>query len=172
VTHVRKRRSMAKGFLGGMIAGLGASWTMNQFWAVKAKLQQQNQPADEHNQEQQREADNPTVKVAQAIARPLLGRELTTDEKPSAGSVVHYAFGALMGGLFGLICEAMPAAHAGFGTLYATALWLGANEAMVPALKLSKPPREYPLEQHLSGLGAHLVYGVTAEAARRGLRAA
>jgi len=159
-----------------MIAGVAASWTMNQFWAVKAKLQQQNQPEGEHHQEQQQEreseSENPTVKVAQAITRPLLGRELTKDEKTRAGWVVHYAFGALMGGLYGLMCEATPAAHAGFGTVFATGLWLGADEAAVPALKLSKPPREYPLAQHLSGLGAHLVYGVTAEAARRGLRAA
>jgi putative membrane protein len=165
---------MTKGFLAGMIAGLAASWAMNQFWAVQSKLQQQSQRRDKdgENQQEQHAPENPTVKVAQAITRPLLQRELTKDEKSKAGMVVHYAFGALMGGLYGLICEAKPAAHAGFGTVYAAALWLAGDEVAVPALKLSKPPSEYPLSQHLSGLGAHLVYGVTAEAARRSLRAA
>ena len=127
---------------------------------------------DAQSGQQQSESDNPTVKVAQAIAGPLLNRELTDDEKRVAGSIVHYAFGALTGGIYGILSEATPLAHAGFGIAYATGLWLAADEGLVPALKLSKPPQDYPMSQHLSGFGAHLVYGVTTEAVRRTLRAA
>lgn len=172
---MRKRRCLARGFLTGAIAGLVASWTMNQFWVVEAKLQKQTQSgSDEKNQQQQeqRASDNPTVKVAEAITRPLLGRELAQDEKKIAGSIVHYVFGALTGGVYGMLNEVMPHAHAGFGTAYAAAVWLGVDEGIVPALKLSRPPTGYSLSQHLSGLGAHLVYGVTTEAVRRTLRAA
>jgi len=166
---------MTRGFLTGMIAGLVASWTMNQFWAVQAKLQKQRQSAGDEageNQQRDRESDNPTVKVAEAITRPLLGRELSKGEKKTAGAVVHYAFGALVGGIYGMLNEATPAARAGFGLAYGAAVWLGADEGMVPALKLSPPPQDSTLSQHLGGLGAHVVYGVTTEAVRRALRAA
>lgn len=173
---MRKQQCLTRGFLVGMVAGLAASWTMNQFWVVQGKLQKQmsSSESDEKNdqQQEQRASDNPTVKVAEAITRPLLHRELSKGEKKTAGSVVHYAFGALVGGLYGMLSEAMPAARAGFGIGYGTAVWLGADEGLVPALKLSKPPEEYSLSEHLSGWGAHLVYGVTAEAVRRGLHAA
>ena len=165
-------RCMAKGFLTGMVAGLAASWAMNQFWAVQSSLKQASDGSDAKEQEQERASDNPTVKVAEFIVRPLLGREMAQSEKKIAGAVVHYAFGALVGGLYGILTEAMPAARAGFGTAYGTVVWLGADEAMVPALKLSPPPQEASLSQHLSGLSAHLVYGAATEAVRRTLRAA
>ena len=161
----RKRRRVARGIVSGAIGGLAGSWMMNQFWALQSKMQQQDE-----QQKEERAVDNPTVKVAEGVARPLLGRELGRNEKKTAGSVVHYSFGAVMGGLYGALCESMPATSAGFGSAYAGALWLGADEVGVPALKLSPLPQETPLPQHLSGLAAHLVYGLTTESVRRLLR--
>jgi putative membrane protein len=168
-------RCLAKGFMTGLAAGVVAAWAMNQFWTVQSKIEEQLHPSEQDKREEQSEqraSDNPTVKVAEAITRSILGRSLSQSEKKTAGSVVHYAFGALIGGLYGVLSEGLPAARAGFGTAYGAAVWLGADEGMVPALKLSKPPQEYPVSQHVSGLGAHLVYGATAEAVRRALRAA
>ena len=75
-----------------------------------------------------------------------------------------------MGALYGLLSEVAPVTRTGFGLAYAAALWLAADEIMVPALKLSKPPDEVPLSKHLEGLGAHLVYGATTEGVRRALQ--
>jgi putative membrane protein len=171
---MRRERSLSKGFLSGMMAGLAAAWAMNAFWTLESKLQQRVHDSEHQGAQDKgkREEDNPTVKVAEAIARPLLGRALSRGEKKAGGSLVHYAFGALVGGIYGLLAEANETARSGFGTGYGAAVWLGADEVMVPALKLSPPPQESPLSQHLSGLGAHLVYGATAEAVRRTLRAA
>jgi putative membrane protein len=167
---VRNNNSLAEALVTGLVSGLVATWTMNQYWEVQSKLQQQMQPSHKEemqNRKEQREEDNPTVKVAEAIARPLLHRELTPDEKKTAGETVHYGFGALMGGIYGVLSEVQPAVTAGFGTAFAVTLWLVVDEGMVPLLKLSGPPQEYPLSQHLKGLGAHLVYGWTTEAVRR-----
>jgi putative membrane protein len=173
---MHRKGSMAAAFFTGMVGGLAASRIMNQFWAVGSKLQRKLQfssaDPENQNQQQQREIDNPTVKVAEVITRPLLNRELRQSEKKIAGSVVHYAFGALVGGLYGVLSEVTPLACAGFGIAYGTAAWLVADEMMVPALKLSQHPQEYSFSQHLGGLGAHLVYGATTEAMRRSLRAA
>jgi len=172
---VRRQRCAGRGFISGLVGGPVASWTMNQFWAVKARLQQQMQSSgdqESQNQQEEREENNPTVKTAETITRPQLKRELTKQEKKTGGSVVHYAFGALTGGVYGMLSEVMPAVSAGFGMAWGSAVWLGADEIMVPSLKLGGRPQAYPLSQHLSGLGAHLVYGLTAEAVRRTMRAA
>ena len=98
-------------------------------------------------------------------------RGLSPDEKEPAGSLVHYLFGAAAGGVYGMLAEKTPAAWIGFGTLFGSVLWFLADEVAVPALHLSKSPREYPLSTHSSALASHLVYGATTELVRAGLRA-
>ena len=51
-------------------------------------------------------------------------------------------------------------------------LWLGADEIMVPALKLSPPPADSPMKTHICGLASHLVYGLTVDGVRRAALAA
>jgi uncharacterized membrane protein YagU involved in acid resistance len=55
---------------------------------------------------------------------------------------------------------------------FGAALFVAADEIVVPALGLSPQPTESSISSHLYGLAAHLVYGVTTEVVRRGLRAA
>src|ERR1700678_440275 len=57
--------------------------------------------------------------------------------------------------------------------MVAPAVWAIADEIAVPALKLSKPPTDYPVSTHASALAAHLVYGIsTALLCREILKAA
>lgn len=170
---MNQARRIGKSVLIGAISGLAASWVMNQYWTAEAKLKQQLRPSESDSgqkQQRQHEPENPTVKIAQGISQNVTGKNLPQEYKQAAGSAVHYGFGAAMGALYGLLAEVAPSTRAGFGLAYATALWLAADEIMVPALKLSKPPDEYPLTKHLEGLGAHLVYGATTEGLRRALQ--
>src|SRR5262249_17565750 len=99
---------------------------------------------------------------------------LKPEQKEPAGNLVHYVFGTAVGGLYGLLAEKAPHTRAGFGTLYGTAVWLGADEVALPLLGLSKAPRHYPWSTHASALASHLVYGSTMElvrlASRRAMR--
>lgn len=163
--HNKNGRCIARGVAIGLMGGLAGSWMMNQFWAVQSKLQQ-----EDPQEKKDRGVDNAPAKVAEAVSRPLLRRQLSRSEKKTGGSIVHYAFGAAMGALYGGLCEAVPAANAGFGSAYGTALWATADEIMVPALKLGPPPQEASAEKHLSGFGAHVIFGLTTEAVRQLLR--
>ncbi len=170
---MNQAQRIGKSVLIGALSGLAAAWAMNQYWAAEGKPKQQLQPDDEKNtqvEQQQHEPENPTVEVAQAVSRTVAGEEVPEEHKQQAGAAVHYVFGATMGALYGLLAEIAPVTRSGFGLAYATALWLAADEIMVPALKLSKPPDQYPLSKHLEGLGAHLVYGATTEGVRRALQ--
>jgi len=58
------------------------------------------------------------------------------------------------------------------GVSFGAALFVVADELAVPAAGLSGKPSEFPLSSHLYGLASHLVYGVTTDIVRRGLRTA
>lgn len=114
--------------------------------------------------------EDPTVKVADAITRPLLHRPLPDEKKPLAGNLVHYAFGAGVGGLYGGLATVMPRVTRGLGLPFGVAVWLGAHVTMVPALGLAPPPTRQPLSKEGLELLMHLVYGAVTELARRVIR--
>jgi uncharacterized membrane protein YagU involved in acid resistance len=159
-----------KGTAAGALGGLVASWVMNELSTLMQKAasnggngrQQQQQPAEQ-------EPEDPTQTTAEKISE-LAGIRLNKEQKQKAGTVVHYAFGAVMGAVYGAAAEVLPPVKSLAGLPYGAALFVAADEVTLPALGLAKPPTEYPLSRHLSGLGQHLVYGVTTEIVRRALR--
>ena len=176
-----------KGLAVGLVGGLFASWTMNQFQAAWSRLAegfekahgaQSMQPSEgpnpdqtpDQNKPQQEQQDDATVKAARAISEGVFGHELQEHEKKTAGALVHYAFGTATGGLYGALAEVSPKVTMGAGLPFGVAFWAIADETAVPLLGLSKGPTEYPLSIHAYALASHLVYGVTAEVTRRTLR--
>ena len=171
--------SVWKGVVAGLAGGLVASLAMSQFQTLWSKAGEalterkgqsgqdsQNQQKSESKQDQ----EDPTMKAAEKMAKPVLGRHLTKEEKKSAGPIIHYAFGALMGGTYGLAGELAPITRSLFGLPYGAALFVAADEVAVPALGLSKPPSQTPASSHLYGLASHLVYAATLETVRRNVR--
>src|SRR5439155_105356 len=88
--------------------------------------------------------DDATVKTVDAIMRTVLRQSLPEKKKPLAGTLVHYAFGGVMGALYGGLAEVVPRAAAGFGLPFGAAVWLGAHVITVPALGLAEPPPSQP----------------------------
>jgi uncharacterized membrane protein YagU involved in acid resistance len=108
-----------------------------------------------------------TYKAADAASRALTGHAVARDDKPAAGSIVHYAFGGAVGAIYGAAAAQTDRVTAWGGVPFGATLWLIADEIGVPAAGLSKAPTEYPLSTHLSAFAAHLVYGATTETVRR-----
>jgi putative membrane protein len=115
-------------------------------------------------------AEPATVKAATAVSERVFHRPLAPGQKPAAGNAVHYAYGTLVGGLYGMAAEHWEPLRAGAGNLFGTVLWAVSDEAAVPALGLAKGPRAYPLSVHAKALASHLVYGTGTELIRRSLR--
>jgi hypothetical protein len=179
-----------KGMIAGAAGGLVASWVMNQFQALWSRMAhggerphgaqslQLGSPRHGVARELQergrdREADDAAVRTAVVVSERLLGLELAEREKKEiAGAAVHYAFGVATGGLYGAIAELKPATTAGAGLPFGAAVWLIADEIIVPALGLSKPLTEYPPSTHAYSIASHLVYGLTTEIVRREVRRA
>lgn len=168
-----------KGAAAGAIAGLAASWAMNQFMAMVARAvagpasgndpQRRKFAIAEATREWQERAD-PTGQVSDELAVRLLGRHLDERERAVAGPAVHYAFGVLAGAGYGASCEVAPWLNRGFGLPFAWSLWIVGDEIANPLLRLTPPPNRIPLASHAAQFASHIVYGVVLEGVRRAIR--
>jgi uncharacterized membrane protein YagU involved in acid resistance len=107
--------------------------------------------------------DDATVKTADAVSCSVMGRHLEPAQKKPAGAVVHYAYGTLIGAVYGALAGAAPLVAAGRGAAYGAAAWLGGDEVAVPALGLSKSPLQRPVSEHVREFASHLVYGAVTD---------
>jgi hypothetical protein len=138
-------------------------YSVRQTGAEKEGADKKEQSGNKENKED----DNATTKVAEAVAK-VGGRHLAPGQKKTGGTIVHYVFGTLMGAAYGVAVELgsrrirrnQLLSGLGFGA----ALFAGADEVAVPALRLTQPPSEVPTVNHLYGFASHLVYGTTAVA--------
>jgi len=130
---------------------------------------------DEKKESEKANDGNATAKVAEAVAR-VGGKSLSAEQKEKGGMMVHYAFGTLMGALYGVAAEMgsrrikKNSVLSGLG--FGAALFAGADEVAVPALRLSKSPDEATWREHLYGFASHLMYGTTAAAVFKATRKA
>src|SRR5512147_432879 len=106
---MRRKRNITTGAWAGAIGGLTGAWTMNQYAAVSQKVQEAwkksaHQPEKDHPQSNS-DQDDATMKVADRITSFFTHRSLTRGQKKKGGPIVHYAFGILLGGLYGALAE-------------------------------------------------------------------
>lgn len=185
----REEGDVSKGLAAGVIAGLAAAWTMNQFlaaWSRLAEGEERSHGAQSLQQGSPRsgvggelraegkdeEEDDAPERLANAMALASLDHELTEREKEAVGTAFHYAMGATSVALYGAVAEIVPAVRGGAGLPFGVAVWAIADEGIVPALGLSKTPTEYPISIHAYALASHLVFGLTTEVVRRAVRGA
>ena len=163
-----------RGILAGVAGGLVAAWTMN-LWTAgpgTALANKLETPAEQKQLADSSDGEDATMKAADLIASTVHhGQHLTHEQRSQDGPLVHYAFAALMGGLYGGLAEYIPLVRSGFGTTFGSALFVGGDMVAVPALGLSKPVKEYPVSSYAGPFTAHLVYGATTELVRRVARA-
>jgi putative membrane protein len=153
-----KQKSVVRGILAGVAGGLAAAWVMNQFMAGPGQTLQQA-----HSSEPGEDA---TMKAAEEIVNSTTGEHLSHAEKEKGGPIVHYAFGALTGGL----AEYSSKVTSGFGTSFGGVLFSTADLLAVPALNLAPSPSDQPASALATPFAAHIVYGATTEFVRRILR--
>lgn len=169
---------VVKGAVAGILGGLAGTFAMSEFqaWWSRAVDGVEPQSAggkhDARDWQELQEDRNANEMAAQTVAEHTIGRPLDRDELSVAAPVMHYTFGTVMGAVYGAIAENAPAARALSGAAWGTAVWAGADEIAMPALGLSDRTDVQPFERHLHSFAAHIVYGVTTEIVRRGVRAA
>ncbi len=172
-------RNAVLGAAAGAAGGLLGSWMMVRFNHLVGGVEYENGGA--RRPEYRRDAapndtdgtisDEPaSIKAASLLAESVTDQPLSRFEKRLGGSVLHYAFGAVAGAIYGAAAERTPATTQAFGLPFGATVWLAADELGLPLAGLSAPPTHYPMSRHATALGTHLVFGATTEAVRRLLR--
>jgi hypothetical protein len=111
--------------------------------------------------------DDATVRVGTVTYRAVTGMTPDRATRSWLGTVVHYAFAGTVGACYAVAAERLPSIRAGYGTAYGTAVWIVADEMIMPLLGLSRGPRQLPAGVHAYALAGHWVYGLTLESALR-----
>src|SRR5215203_3963950 len=169
------------GALAGALAGIAGSWAMVRFNHLIAPEGLTSDKAGDPHAHRRVDArpndtdgtipDEPgSMQVAEAVARPVLGRRLRDSEKEWAGPLVHYTFGASVGALYGAAAEIDRTTTRGAGIPYGIAVWLIADEIGMHAAGFASHPADYPVSRHAATLATHMVFGLSVEAVRRLLR--
>ncbi len=178
----RQAKHLWGGIAAGVVGGLVGSWLMMRFIEGPGPFLQQalgSGAADDSGGQQQNHAasvdpdNNVTMQAADTFVRAATGgRHLTYEDKLRGGTVVHYAFGAVMGGLYGGAAEFSSIVGLGLGSAFGTLLWAGTDLVAVPAVGFAALPTEEPTSAHVAHWLAHVVYAVGMESSRRLMRAA
>jgi putative membrane protein len=172
----RRSTSVPKGVVAGIVGGLAATWAMSeaQAWWTRAVHGAEPQSAagrhDARDWQERTEGQNANELAAAAVGETLLDRPLRRQELAVGAAAMHYSFGSAVGALYGALAEVSPPIKTGMGTGYGSLVWAGADELGMPVLGLSGPTSERPAEAHAQSLAAHLVFGLTLEIVRRGVR--
>lgn len=151
--------NVARGAIAGLVGGLLAAGAMSVAHRVLSDL-------DSKAEAPSPKSEDPTIKVARA-ATSLVGYTLAEHQKPRAGAAVHYAFGAVVGAIYGAVAEIAPIVTTAFGVPFGIGVWLGAHVIAVPAMGLSDPPTRQPVGKEAEEFGLHAVYGAVTEIVRR-----
>lgn len=151
----------------GLAAGAAGSFTMDRFLTYGMKfLPDLGSPRFEPPEPQQRN-ESATETTARRIYEGLLARgPIPEGRRASLASLVHYAFGAGCGGLYGLIRESLPGARGPLaGLALGTAVWGLGDYGIVPAMRLGAGIRATPPGMIAFTWAAHAIYGLSAWAA-------
>jgi hypothetical protein len=172
----RKRREvkLLGGLAAGVVGGLVATWALDRYQegSLEATRRAENAagaaPIVSRRQEDQlQEQRHAHSEAAERIAKSTFGRRLSRTQRRNAAPIVHYAAGALTGGIYGLSAEVLPIVRRGYGTGYSNLLFLGGSEALLPWFNVGRSKVQ---SSRAGGLSAPLVYGAVLETTRRVLR--
>lgn len=150
----KRSRSVAKGFLAGLIGGVAGA-------VVKLVAEQLFPPRV------QGQTPPPVV-----LAERAAGHGLPESQRKAAMQGIHWIFGALAGGIYGALVEVEPSLGAWRGAAFGIALNRITHESLLPKMGLSAPTGEQPTQERISEWVTHAAYGVGTDAVRRAVRRA
>ncbi len=140
--------ALVKGLIAGVVGGLVAT-------AAKS-LAEKVYPPRVHG-----EPEPPEV-----TAEKIAGHPLDQDTREIAAGTIHWVFGAVAGGFYGVLAELYPQITAKSGATFGLTLMSLTHEGALPKLGLSEPPEEQSFREHTSEATTHIVYGVVTEKVR------
>ena len=102
--------------------------------------------------------------VAKRLLEGLFQQEVPAERIGLLTSVVHWGYGTLLGGVYGLVQGTLRARPLLVGPAFGAGVWAASYVQLVP-MGLYEPPWAYPVGTLANDLGYHLTYGAGVAAA-------
>jgi putative membrane protein len=153
-TDTKPARSIAKGFLAGLVGGLVGS-------GIKLIAEQVFPP---------RVAGQTAPPVV--LAEQFAGHKLPEQDRQLALQGIHWVFGTLAGAVYGAIVEVEPSLGAWRGAAFGITLNRITHESILPRMGLAASPQNQPTQERISEWVTHAAYGVATDTVRRAVRRA
>ena len=146
-------------FCAGILAGAAGAFTLNLYFKLMKDQAFLLSSGSFTSSEPEQQHETPPQTVARRTVE-LLARRAPLEQKGHGGELVHYTFGALWGGLYGLVAGTFPRARTALGgAAFGVVVWAVSDNLILPAFRLSAWPHAVAPQMHVYLLGAHLVYG-------------
>lgn len=149
-------KNYGKGFLAGVLGGLAG---------VAVKMIVDHYVAPDTVQLEDKLSDD----IVDAAERAT-GIDLDQDGEDVAAAIVEVGIGALMGGVYGLIVEAMPEAKTEATTGRGGGVFATAQQIAVPAMGIMPAAMKDVATDKFQNLAGHVAFGATTEIVRRASR--
>lgn len=140
--------SVLAGSVGGLAATLPMTWTMDR---LHRRLP-----------ERERYPMHPRLVTMQVARKAGVLHELDESEQFGLTLAAHFAYGALVGALYGPLTHPIPGPAVVKGAAYGLAVWAGNYLGLLPALGILSPATDHPPRRTAIMIAAHLVWGMTA----------
>jgi putative membrane protein len=154
-TRNPRKISLIKGLLAGIAGGLAGS-------AAKILAEKLVPPRT------QGQTPPPVLVVERAVH--AAGEDPGVSAKDAAAQGIHWGFGTMIGGVYGVAAELSPRVTSWQGSVFGLTVNRLAHKGLLPGLDLVEPVAEQPAQERISEWVSHVIYGVTTEVVRRAVR--
>lgn len=100
------------------------------------------------------------AQVGKRVAEGFLGRELPAQSVRVVTNVVHWSYGSIWGGLYGILVGSTRRRNPLLGLPFGAGVW-SVDYVVLPLGNFYKPIWQYDVKTLWQDLSAHLVFGVT-----------
>src|SRR5262249_52952069 len=134
-----------KDALFGVVGGIAGTVVIGQVMNGLKKFQTE----EDKNRERDLVREDPTEKLARRVSENVLGTRLSDETKSTAGQIVRWGYGALWGGVYGILRKRVPIMAWGAGLPFGVAFGLFGPAVMLPAMGLTPSALEFPISAHV-----------------------
>lgn len=168
--HARRAASTPLGALGrGLVAGAAGTAAMDTLmFARYRKAGGTESPVNWESSANVTswDAAPAPAQVGRRLVEGLFKVDLAPSRARALNNAMHWVYGVLNGGQYGLVAESLAAPRIRHGLPFGAIVW-ASSYVILPAAKLYEPMWKYDAKTLSSDLGAHLVYGIVTSATMR-----
>jgi hypothetical protein len=162
----RRRRRLRRDAAYGAVAGIVGTLAMDSVTDLLYKLESE----EKRRKEESLRTEGPAETLAARLIE-FVGAEPSGQRKKRIAQILHWGYGAAWGTLFGILHHRAPALSRASGFLFGVLFFLAGDELMNGVMGLTPPPKEFPIDAHVRGLVAHVVFAAAADGTIRIARA-